>query len=47
MFSDEILEKIFSNERVNQVPIIYQNIMIKAIEEVLEEQKYENDNRHG
>ena len=43
MFSDEILEKIFSDERTYDVPIVYQTIMIKVIEEILE-QNDENDN---
>lgn len=37
MFSDEILEKIFSQEETKKVPIGYQTIMITAIEKVLEE----------
>lgn len=46
MFNDEILEKIFSDKRTYDVPIVYQTIMIKVIEEIIEAQN-ENDNRHG
>lgn len=44
MFSDEILEKIFSDERTYKVPIIFQTIMIKVIEDILEKEKLKNDN---
>ena len=37
VFSDEILEKIFTNKESRMVPIGYQSIMISVIEEVLEE----------
>lgn len=37
MFSDEILEKIFTHKESRLVPIGYQSIMISVIEEVLEE----------
>lgn len=36
MFSDEILEQIFSDERTFNVPIVFQTIMIKVIEDVLQ-----------
>ena len=39
MFSDEILEKIFSNPEAQMVPIGYQSTMIHVIEKVLEEEK--------
>lgn len=39
MFSDEILEKIFSVPDVKNVPIVYQSIMVHAVESVLEEEK--------
>lgn len=39
MFSDEILEKIFSKDEVIKVPIVYQWVMVRAIQEVLEEEK--------
>lgn len=38
MFSDEILEKIFANERINEIPIVYRSIMIEIIEKVLTEE---------
>ena len=44
MFSDEILEKIFTNPETVNVPIVYQSTMIHAIEEVLEKVKEENPN---
>ena len=37
MFSDEILEKIFSSEELKDVPIVYQSILIDVIEKVLKE----------
>lgn len=37
MFSDEVLEKIFSREDVMKIPLIYQSTMIHAVQEVLEE----------
>lgn len=39
MFSDEILEKIFGKDEVIKVPIVYQWVMVRAIQEVLEEEK--------
>lgn len=38
MFSDEILEKIFSREDVMKIPIVYQSTMVHAIQEVLEKE---------
>lgn len=38
MFSDEILEKIFVQDEVIKVPLVYQSIMIHAIEKVLEKE---------
>lgn len=37
MFSDEILEKIFSDPEAHLVPIGYQSTMIHIVERVLEE----------
>ena len=37
MFSDEILEKIFSNPEMQKIPISTQSIAINVIEQVLEE----------
>ena len=38
-FSDEILEKIFLDEEVQKVPLVYQSTMIHAIEKVIEEEQ--------
>ncbi len=43
MFSDEVLVEIFNHERVRDVPLLYQTIMVHAIEEVLDDVK-ENAN---
>ena len=37
MFSDSVLEKIFSDKEIQTVPFEYQSIAIHAIERVLEE----------
>lgn len=37
MFSDELLEKIFSDEEVQKIPIGCQHTMVKAIEKILDE----------
>lgn len=37
MFSDEILEKIFTDPEAQKIPIGYQSTMIRVIEKVLEE----------
>lgn len=39
MFSDETLEKIFSDPEAQKVPIGYQSTMIHVIEKILEEEK--------
>lgn len=44
MFSDEILEKIFANDEVQKIPIVYQSIMIHVIEKILEKESKNNDN---
>ena len=44
MFSDEILEKIFTNPETVNVPIVYQSAMIHSIEKILEDVKEENPN---
>lgn len=41
MFDEQILYKIFANERMQNVPVAYQNEVIRAIEEVLEEEAKE------
>lgn len=45
MFSDEILEKIFSREDVMKIPIVYQSTMVRAIQEVLEQEERNNANK--
>ncbi len=42
MFSNEILLKIFEQKETQEVPIIYQSIMIHAVEKVLEEEENAN-----
>lgn len=37
MFDDDILEKIFSHPDVKDIPISEQSIMIRVIEQVLEQ----------
>lgn len=37
MFNEEILIKIFKDEDVKRVPLVYQHTMIRAIERVLDE----------
>lgn len=39
MFTDEILEKIYSNPEVDKIPISYVSTMISVIEKVIEENK--------
>lgn len=43
MFSDKILEKIFSNPQIQQIPFEYQSTMIHAIEKAIEEVEEEYD----
>lgn len=45
MFSDEVLEKIFGREDVMKIPIVYQSTMVRAIQEVLEQEEKENANK--
>lgn len=47
MFSDELLENVFSQKEVCCVPIKYQVIMIKAVEKALEEQKNASEFQSG
>ena len=42
MFSADILEKIFTNEKASKVPIVYQSTMIKVIESILDEKEKED-----
>lgn len=32
MFSDEVLEKIFSREDVMKIPLTYQSVMVRAVQ---------------
>ena len=41
MFSDDILEKIFTNPETVNVPIVYQSAMIRSIEKILDDVKEE------
>ena len=36
MFDDEVLDRIFSHPEVQKVPLIYQSIMVHAVEDALE-----------
>ena len=42
MFSDEILEKIFQNKTMQEIPIVYSAKLVSSIEEVLEDFGKEN-----
>lgn len=42
MFSDEILDLIYQDEEVKQVPIGYQVTIVRAIERILEEKEKQN-----
>lgn len=42
MFSDEILEKIFTNPDVSKIPIEEQATMIRVIEKVLDDMEVGN-----
>ena len=42
MFSDEILEKIFTNPDVSKIPIEEQATMIRVIEKVLDDMEVDN-----
>ncbi len=39
MFDDELLDKIFSHPEVQKVPLVYQSIMVHAVEDALEEKE--------
>lgn len=41
MFSNEVLEKIFENPKLAKVPLVYQSVVVRAIEEVLEDMENE------
>ena len=42
MFSDEILDRIYNDEEVKEVPIGYQVTIVRAIERILEEKEKQN-----
>lgn len=42
MFSDDILDRIYQDEEVKQVPIGYQVVIVRAIERILEEKERED-----
>ncbi len=42
MFSDDILEKIFSDKETKHVPIGYQSTMVSVIEKIITELREEN-----
>lgn len=42
MFSDEILDRIYQDEEVKEVPIGYQVTIVRAIERILEEEEKKN-----
>ena len=42
MFSDEILDQIYQDEEVKEVPIGYQVTIVRAIERILEEKEKQN-----
>ena len=44
MFSDDILEAIFSQTEVHKVPLEFQTIMVKAVEVALEQEDQKNVN---
>lgn len=42
MFSDELLGKIFIDERLRSVPLEYQSTVINAVQDAIEERISEN-----
>ena len=43
MFTENVLEKIFSNPSTSQIPFEYQSIMIRVVEKALEEVEEDYD----
>ena len=39
MFKDEIIEEYYSNKKVEKVPVLYAGECLKALEEILENEK--------
>lgn len=42
MFSDELLEKIFIDERLRNVPLEYQSTVLNTVQDAIEERISEN-----
>lgn len=42
MFSDELLEKIFIDERLRNVPLEYQSTVLNTVQDAIEERILEN-----
>ena len=45
MFTDEILEKIYSQEEIQKIPISYVVTVVSIVENVLEEEEKKNVNK--
>ena len=45
MFTDEILEKIYSNPEVDKIPISYVVRVVSIVENVLEEEEKNNGDK--
>ncbi len=42
MFTDEVLEKLFSNEEIQKLPVGTQSTVVKSFQEVIEDLKEEH-----
>ncbi len=40
MFSEELLELVFANERLKGIPLVYQSAVVHAVEEEVERRYY-------
>ena len=45
MFTDEILEKIYSQDEIQKIPISYVVTVVSIVEKVLEEEEKKNVNK--
>lgn len=45
MFTDEIYEKIYSQEEIQKIPISYVVTVVSIVESVLEEEEKNNGNK--
>lgn len=45
MFTDEILEKIYSQDEIQKIPISYVVTVVSIVENVLEEEEKKNVNK--